>query len=114
MRRQAVALLDWLKRFKSPVTGFGSLVETARGQVLPPVQAAMVGVLQEPSAQLAAARIELGGIAIDLQKHVLHHVLGFRAVAYNAHRSVENEPLVPLEEHRTSILRCGMQDTHHL
>src|SRR5215472_45900 len=68
---------------RANASGVGSveIIEAPSPEVFLAVQTSMIGILEEPVSHAATGRIELDRIAVDLQKDVLHQILGFAAVA---------------------------------
>jgi hypothetical protein len=69
-------------------------------QILLAVQTAMIGILEKPGSYTTADRVEPGGVTVNLQKNVLHQILGFAAVAQNARRDAKDDATVTVEELR--------------
>jgi len=102
----------FLKRQASPRVGhviriddlkLGSLmsvVEIPERQVLPPAQAAMVGILEYPCLRAALRRVELTGLVEDFKKYVLHHIFCLAWVAQDSQRYLQNKPVKAIKENR--------------
>src|ERR1051326_2946922 len=94
---QAVAVMGWNGGFDNPLPHAAMFIEAASGQIFSPVEAAVIGILQQPGAELSALRIEFGGVSIDFEKDILHDVFRLGPISYDAGRSLEYQTIVTFE-----------------
>jgi hypothetical protein len=90
----------------------GTLIKVARGQVLSPIDGAVVGILQQPRLSTAFGRVELCHTPKDFQEDVLHDVFGLAGVPYDFQGNAQNEAMVAIEENGQGISLTGLQLPH--
>src|SRR5882762_4774268 len=60
------------------------LIESPGREVLPPVHASVIGILQNPRSSASFIGIEQAGSPVDLNEDLLHHVLCLASIPYNS------------------------------
>src|SRR5581483_2728246 len=91
---------------------FSRGIKLALCQVVPPVDAAMIGILHNPRFSTAFGRVELCRRLINLQKNSLHDIFSFAGIPQNLERYVKNHPVMAIEKDPQSIVVAGAHMGH--
>jgi hypothetical protein len=83
-------------------------------EMLPAVDAAVVGVLKEPSLEGTAVGIELTRRFENIQEDSLHGLFRFPIVAQDGPRDSEDERTMPLEQDCQGIVAAHAQSGHQV
>lgn len=74
----------------------------------------MIGILKNPSFSVSFIWVVILNLAVNLQKNILHEILGLPVVVQDSERHAEYQPVMPIEEHSQGIGLAGPQLLHQL
>jgi hypothetical protein len=88
------------------------IVNTAETQILSPIEATMICILENPYFNSASRRVELRRAAENFQEDRLHQVFCLTRVPKDPQGNVQHQAMVPIEENREGIVVAVSQTLH--
>ena len=82
--------------------------------MLPPVNAAVVGVLKQPGFEGSAIGIELVHRSEDIQEYLLDRLFSFAIIVEDCAGDPEDQSTVSFKQHRQGIVAAHAQCSHEV
>ena len=92
----------------------GPSVELSQQKVVPPVNASVVRILQQPHFKSASGGVKSSSRSVNFEENALGDFLSFSNIAHDLERSHQDEPVVTIKQHGESIAVTALHFDHYL
>src|SRR5260370_42154281 len=88
------------------------IVELSQQEIIPPIDAPVIGELQEPHLKCASGGVKSSCRAIEFEENILGHFLGFTGIVDDSQCDRKDEAVVAGEEHCAGISGAPLNFEH--
>jgi hypothetical protein len=79
------------------------ILELSQQEIIPPIDARVIGELQKPHLKSASGRVKSSCRAVEFEENILGYLLGFSSIVDDSQCDRKHEAVVAIEEHREGI-----------
>src|SRR5882672_479735 len=88
------------------------IVKLSQQEIIPPIDAPVIGELQEPHFECASGGVKSSCRTIEFEENILGHFLGLSGIVDDSQCDRKDEAVVAVEEHREGISVAPLNFKH--